>query len=62
MKVHDAATVATAAATNIIASTVSDLDVDGGSLSIVVTEPVRFNLGCVIVVTGAGTIGTIYYK
>jgi hypothetical protein len=63
VKIHDSATVAGAADTNLIAAAVSDIDVDGGTLQIIPPEPIRFTSGLVIVIAdGASSVGAIWYK
>ena len=64
IKVYDSATVAGVAATNMIDVIGMDASLEGNtsSKSSQPCEPIKFTNGLVFVITGAGALGTIWYK
>ena len=64
IKVYDSATVAGVAATNMIDVVGIDASLEGNTSTKAssITEPIKFTSGLVFVITGAGGLGTIWYK
>ena len=64
IKVYDSATVAGVLATNMIDVVGIDASIEGNTSTKAssITEPIKFTAGLVFVVTGAGALGTIWYK